>query len=140
MDPSIWSKLHGAATHFPIALMVFAALCESASLLCNEPGRRHSCRFAATVAMVLGALGSYAAIVTGLVMTRGQMWGHATMLRHHQFVWPAFILATGLATWRVVTRAEPSPAAAAAQCILVILTAALMSVAGFWGGELFHEG
>ena len=64
--------------------------------------RSVSARFVSrpTVTIVLGALGSYAAVASGLVMTQWQVWGHGTLLRHHQFVWPAFALMTGLATWR----------------------------------------
>jgi uncharacterized membrane protein len=139
-DSSIWSKLHGASTHFPIALMFVSVLCEGFSYFCKNHGVRQSYRFVATVAIVLGALGSYAAVITGLVFTRGQMWGHATMLRHHQFVWPAFALMTGLAAWRVFARSEPPSKSATLHLVLMVLTAALMGGAGFFGGELFHEG
>jgi len=140
LDPSIWSKLHGASTHFPIALMLASTLCDGISFLGKNREWRQNCRFAATVTMVLGALGSYAAVVTGVVMSQGQVWGHATLLRHHQFVWPAFGLMTGLTAWRILARNQPSQKAAAVQLLLMILTSALMSGAGFFGGELFHEG
>lgn len=140
LDPSIWSKLHGASTHFPIALMLVSTFCEAASFFGKNAEWRQGYRFVATVTIVLGALGSCAAVVTGLVMSHGQFWGHATLLRHHQFVWPAFVLMTGLATWRVFAHGEPSRGPAVVHLILLVLTAALMSGAGFFGGELFHEG
>lgn len=139
-DPSIWSKLHGASTHFPIALMLVSAFCEAASFFGKNAEWRQSYRFVATVTIVLGALGSCAAVVTGLVMSRGQFWGHATLLRHHQCVWPAFALMVGLATWRILAQGEPSRQSATVHFVLLVLTAALMSGAGFFGGELFHEG
>ena len=41
-DSSIWSKLHGASTHFPIALMFASVLCEGLSYLCKNHGLRQS--------------------------------------------------------------------------------------------------
>ncbi|SRR6266446_3712097 len=139
-EPSIWSKLHGAATHFPIALMLVSALCESAGFLGKDAALRQRCRFAGTVTIVLGALGSHAAVITGLVMTHGQIWGHDTLLHHHQFVWPAFALMTGLATWRLLSRSDQSRKAATIYLVLLILGAALVSGAGYWGGELLSQG
>ena len=113
IDPSLWSKLHGAATHFPIALMLVSTLCDSASLVPGDPERQRGFRFAGTVTLTIGALGSYAAVASGLVMARGHVWGHGALLWHHIFVWPAFAL--------------------------MFLAAALMSGAGDWGGELLNR-
>ena|SRR5678815_38313 len=140
IEPSVWSKLHGAATHFPIALMIISALCDGVSFFSNDAGLRRSYRFTGTLTIVIGALGSYAAVLTGLVMTKGQIWGHATLLHHHQFIWPAFALMTGLATWRSVSSTEPSRKAAAIYLVLLILSAGLVSGAGYWGGELLNQG
>ncbi len=140
IEPSIWAKLHGASTHFPIALMLVSALCDGVSFFSKDAGRRRNSRSVGTVTMVLGALGSYAAVLTGLVMTKGLIWGHAALLHHHQFVWPAFALMTGLATWRMAARAEPSRKSATIYLVLMILSAALVSGAGYWGGELLSEG
>ena len=140
IEPSVWAKLHGASTHFPIALMLVSALCDGVGFFSKDAGLRRSYRFAGTVTLLLGALGSYAAVLTGLVMTKGQIWGHATLLHHHQFVWPTFALMTGLATWRIVVRADPSRKSTAIYLVLMILCAVLVSGAGYWGGELLGEG
>jgi uncharacterized membrane protein len=140
IDPANWSKLHGAATHFPIALMLVSAFCDSASLLPWDAERRRSLRSAATITIVLGALGSYAAVVSGLVMTKWQVWGHGTLLRHHQFVWPAFALMTGLASWRIATRGRITPRPTAIYLVLMLLGTALTIGAGYWGGEVLNRG
>lgn len=140
IDPLIWPKLHGAATHFPIALMLVSAFCDLAGALPADETRRRALRAAAGVTLVLGALGSYGAVATGLVMAKGQVWGHGALLRHHQFVWPAFALMTGLATWRIIVRRQPTTKAAALHLALMLLAAALMSGAGYWGGELLNQG
>src|SRR5580658_9075464 len=104
IEPTIWSNLHGATTHFPIALMLVSAFCDGASLPCRKADWQSALRSTATVTIVLGALGSYVAVATGLIVAKWQFWGHGTLLRHHQFVWPAFALMVGLATWRAMTR------------------------------------
>ena len=139
-EPSNWSKLHGAATHFPIALMLVSAFCEAAAIVFRDGEWRRGFRFTAGLTLILGALGSYAAVLSGLVMARWQVWGHGTLLRHHQFVWPAFALMTGLATWRIVARNASERRATVIYTALMFLAAALMSGAGYWGGELLNGG
>jgi uncharacterized membrane protein len=139
-EPSIWSNLHGASTHFPIALMLVSAFCDGASLLARDAERRRGFRFAGTVTIVLGALASYAAVLSGLIVSRWQPLGHATLLRHHLFVWPAFGMMTGLAVWRVLAREETSRAPTRISLALMLVAAAVMSGAGYWGGELLNQG
>jgi uncharacterized membrane protein len=139
-DPTIWSKLHGATTHFPIALLLVSAFCDGASLLCLRAEWQRALRSTATITIALGGLGSYAAVATGLITTKWQFWGHGTLLHHHQFVWPAFALLVALSTWRVATRLPPTQAPPVAYLILLFLAAALMAGAGYWGGELLNHG
>jgi len=140
IEPSIWSNLHGASTHFPIALMLVSAFCDSASLVPGDAERRRGFRFAGSVTLVIGALVSYAAVLSGLIVSRWQPLGHATLLRHHLFVWPAFAMMTGLAVWRILARDKASPVPTAISLVLLLLAAALMSCAGYWGGELLNQG
>ena len=140
MDPTNWSKLHGAATHFPIALTLVSAFCDGVALFPGDADRQQGFRLVATVTIVLGALGSYAAVASGLIVARGQVWGHGTLLRHHQFVWPAFALMTGLATWRIIARHRGAQKPPVIYLALMLLAAALMSGAGYWGGELLNHG
>lgn len=136
IEPTIWAKLHGASTHFPIALMLASTLCDGIALRCHDPETRWNFRFAGSVMIGLATLGSYAAIATGLVMTRGQLWGHDALLHHHQFVWPAFVLMTGLAAWRFLSSADLSHRWMVIQFSLMALASLLVSGAGYWGGEL----
>ena len=140
IEPSIWSKLHGASTHFPIALMLVSAFCDGASLLCPSVRWQRALRSTATITIALGAAGSYAAVATGLIMTHWQFWGHGTLLHHHQFVWPAFGLMVGLASWRVASRLPPERRPATVYLVLMFVAAGLMSGAGYWGGELLNRG
>ena len=136
IEPSIWSKLHGASTHFPIALVFTSTLSDGLAILVHGGSMGRRLRFTSTLMLILGALGGCGAVITGLVMTHGQMMGHDTLLHHHQFVWPAFVLILGMATWRAVSRAQPSRPNAWIQFALLLVTSALVGGAGYWGGEL----
>jgi len=140
IDPANWSKLHGAAVHFPIALMLVSAFCDGASLFAEAAEWRRSLRSAALIMLMIGALGGNAAVASGLMMTNGKIWGHANMLRHHQFVWPAFALMTGLSAWRMATLRQLAEKPSALYLILTALAALLVSGAGYWGGELLNQG
>jgi uncharacterized membrane protein len=139
-DPAIWSKLHGASTHFPIALMLVSALCDWLSLAWKDEDQQRTLRSTATITITLGALGSYAAVATGLIVARGHLWGHGTLLRHHQFVWPAFVLMTGLATWRIFSRRTAGARPTAVYLVLMSIAAVLIAGAGYWGGEMLQRG
>jgi uncharacterized membrane protein len=140
ITPDVWSKLHGASTHFPIALVIVSAFCDAWAWFCGRDELRAKLRFAATVTVVLGALASYAAVLTGLITARWQIWGRATLLRHHQFVWPAFALITAMVLWRVAHQGQPSRREATINLLIMLMAVAAVSLAGYWGGELLSEG
>jgi uncharacterized membrane protein len=136
MDAAIWPKVHGAAVHFPLALAMVSGACDFASL---GLGQRPIARDLQTVGhwtMVLGALGSVVAVTSGLLLTHGRLLGHGALRMHHLFVWPAFGLLIALATWRVIS---PRPVPRRDRFIYlsgVGTLTALMTGAGYWGGEL----
>ena len=135
IDPSVWPKLHGASTHFPVALTMAAAVFESLALMCAAP-RRAQLQAAGAFAIILGALGALPAILSGWFMTRGELLGHDVLLWHHLFVWPSFALLAGLGLWRTLTT---NPVRWIYLAIL-FLTSGLMAGAGYWGGELILNG
>ena len=139
MEPALWSKLHGATTHFPIALVFVSVFCDTVAFFGRGAAFRQKFRFVGTVTALLGALGSYAAVATGLGLTGGELWGHGELLRHHQFVWPSFVLMTALAAWRAATRGDPPRREEILYLGLAVLTALLVGGAGYWGGEMISK-
>jgi hypothetical protein len=89
-------------------------------------------------ALLIGAFGSVPAIVSGLIMTRGDMLGAASLRAHHLAVWPAFALLIAATTWRALTRDDISRRAFAAQVCAVWLLAGCVAIAGYTGGELLQ--
>ena len=143
MDNSLWVKMHGGTTHFPIALVMASALFDLAGLMVPEnlnKSRRAGLRAAGFYTIVLGSIGSIGAVVSGLVISHGQLWGRGNLARHHLFLWPAFGLLTGLAVWRVVVGSHASTRSLKLYMGVALITAALMGAAGYWGGELLLKG
>ena len=143
MDTSLWVKMHGGTTHFPIALMMASALFDLAgSLLPDTPdkSRRAGLRAAGYYALALAALASFGAVVSGLVISNGEIWGRGNLARHHAFLWPAFGLLIALAVWRLVVGNRASNRAFRVYLAIALVTAGLVSAAGYWGGELLLNG
>jgi len=137
---TLWPKLHGASAHFPIALALVAAVCEAAAFLLVEGTRRDGLRAAGFYSIVFAALGTVPAVASGLVMTKGETMGHDLLLWHHVFVWPSFAAIVGLAVWRVLTGEKASRRAQAVYLLALLVTAGLISAAGYWGGEMIVNG
>jgi uncharacterized membrane protein len=143
MDSSLWMKLHGATTHFPIALVMASMLLDLAGfLLPDNPdkSRRGGFRSAGFYTLILASLGAVGAVISGLVMTHGKIWGRGDLARHHAFLWPALGLLLALAVWRLVVGNHASSRSLRIYLAVSMVTAALMSAAGYWGGELLLNG
>ncbi len=143
MDNSFWARMHGGTTHFPVALMMASVAFDTAGFLLktNPPSPRSAGLHAAGFyALLLGALGSLGAVVSGLMLTRGDVWGRGNLQRHHLFLWPAFALLIALAVWRLAVRDRASRRAFGIYLTASLATAGLIGAAGYWGGELLLNG
>jgi uncharacterized membrane protein len=137
IDPTLWPKLHGASVHFPIALAMAAALFDGLGFAWPRPSPLKTKLLAAGYfTIILGALGTFPAVLSGLFMTKGEVLGHDALLFHHLFVWPAFGCLVGLGVWRALVNDRASPRSFAVYLAVLFLTAGLMAGAGYWGGEL----
>jgi len=137
IDPTLWPKLHGASTHFPVALAMAAALFDGLGALWPSSSPRKAQLLAAGYfTIILGALGTFPAVLSGMFMTKGKLLGHDALLFHHLFVWPAFAAVAGLGVWRAVVGDKASSRGFATYLTLLFITAGLMAGAGYWGGEL----
>jgi uncharacterized membrane protein len=116
-----------------MAAALFEAL---GALLPKSSPRKPQLQAAGYYTIIFGALGTFPAVLSGLFMTKGQVLGHNALLFHHLFVWPAFSTLVGLAVWRALAGDNHSHRAHTVYLILLLLTAALMAGAGYWGGEL----
>jgi uncharacterized membrane protein len=143
METSLWMKMHGASTHFPIALVVASMLFDLAGCLLpdnSDRTRRGGFRTAGFYTLLLAALGAVGAVVSGLAMTHGKLWGRGELARHHAFLWPAFALLLLLSLWRLRVGNQAAERSYKVYLAVSIITAGLMGGAGYWGGELLFHG
>lgn len=131
-----WAKLHGAATHFPIVLSVVAFACDALAAWRWSRPEAQGLRQAGLGAIVLAAAGGVGAVVSGLVLARGELWGDGALGRHHRFVWPAFALVTGAAAWRWAAAGQLTRGRLAAYAVTVLATAGLIAASAYYGGEM----
>jgi uncharacterized membrane protein len=136
MHPEIWAKLHGATVHFPIALVLCSGVLDASGCFCPDPAVRRGLHAAGYWTLLLGAMGTVPAVVSGLVMTKGVMLGHDTLRLHHLFAWPAFAVIIGAAAWRVLADDFAVRKASLAYLAVVGLGALLVLAAAYWGGEI----
>ena len=135
-----WDKLHGALTHFPVALLLFSTACDIGSVLLNKRPFARELRSVSFYALAVAALASVGAVISGIALTKGDMWGRGDFAWHHRFVWPAFGLLLVLAIWRLVVREAMSRFGLCLYLILMLIASGLVATAGYFGGELVLSG
>lgn len=131
-----WAKVHGAATHFPFALVLCSTGCDTAGYALGARPAVRELHATGYWTLLAGAVGSVPAIFSGLAMTRGGVLGHDALRWHHLFVWPAFALLIALAVWRVCVGREVTRSLFGGYLALMLVNSLLILGAGYWGGEL----
>jgi uncharacterized membrane protein len=136
MTTGLWAGLHGAAVHFPIALVTLSLALDGAGLLLPRPALSRGLHSAAYWTMLAGAAGTVPAVASGLFLSRGVILGHDALRMHHIFAWPAFAICVGAAAWRAMGGGSPGEAPPAGYVAAAALAAVLVAGAGYWGGEM----
>jgi uncharacterized membrane protein len=135
-----WDKLHGAMTHFPIALLPFSTACDFGAVILKKLPFARELRSISRYALAVGALASLGAVFSGIVLSKGDLWGRGDFGWHHRFVWPAFGLLVALAVWRLVVKEAMSRFGLCLYLCLMLLASGLVAAAGYFGGELLLSG
>ncbi|HLV80710.1 MAG TPA: DUF2231 domain-containing protein [Chthonomonadaceae bacterium] len=131
-----WPEIHGALTHFPIALLITACVFEIAAYVLRKPeGRLIS--FWLLVGAVLMAI---PALFTGW-MTGSGMFGQAPSLPpvfvwHRAMAFTTAGIALLLLLWRARTRDRIHGGALPGSLFVLILASLAVSYTGFLGGEM----
>ena len=127
-------------THFPIALVLFSAACDFGSVALKKFAFAGELRKASFYGLAISAVASIGAVVSGIALTKGNMWGRGELGWHHRFIWPAFGLLVALAAWRLIVRDQMSRTGLIVYLFLMFLTSGLVAAAGYFGGELLIGG
>jgi uncharacterized membrane protein len=137
MNSLFWSRLHGGATHFPIALIFAAAVFDTLGFFLRGGQNLHrEFRAVAYWLALLGALSSFGAVFSGLALSHWNIGGSGALWHHHLFVWPAFALLLGLGTWRALVRPDISGRAFTLYLIVMLTGCVFIAAAGYFGGEM----
>ncbi len=128
--------MHGGATHFPIALLAVSVLFDYAGHWWRKENLRRELRAFAFYSLLIAAIASPVAVISGIALSKGVVLGTGMLALHHYFIWPAFGLLIGLATWRLTTRESGDQQAHLYYLMLASITLAAMMAAGYWGGEM----
>src|SRR3954454_12595474 len=92
MNSLFWERAHGGLTHLPIALIFGAAFFDALAFFCRRSEKRSEFKAIGYWLVIMGGIGSFGAVFSGVVLSKGTMAGSGAVLRHHYFVWPAFTL------------------------------------------------
>jgi uncharacterized membrane protein len=123
-------------THFPIALILGAMFFDALGFFLDGSPRQREFNITGYWLTILGALGSFGAVFSGLALSKWKVGGAGLLLRHHLFVWPAFALIIGLATWRFLIGDRSTHPGFAIYLSVMAIACVLIGTAGFFGGEM----
>ena len=136
MGNIFWERMHGGATHFPIALVVVSVVFDHAGFWWRNEIRGREFRAVAFYSLIIAAAASFLAVFSGLALSKGRILGTGAMAMHHWFVWPAFGFLVGLAVWRLVLRERTTRRAFGYYLVPATIAVGVCLAAGYWGGEM----
>ena len=108
MNPTFWARVHGGATHFPIALLMVSVIFDHAGFWWRDEVRRREFCAVGFYSLFIAAIAGPVAVASGIALSKGTLMGSGLLALHHYFVWPAFGLLIGLSVWRLVVRERAS--------------------------------
>src|SRR6478736_5984889 len=136
MNQTFWARMHGGATHFPIALLLVSVIFDHAGFWWRDELRSRDFRVLGFYSLQIAAAMSPVAVLSGIALSKGILLGTGVLALHHYFIWPAFGLLIGLAVWRLVMRERASRRALGGYLAFATITLVAMMSAGYWGGEM----
>jgi len=136
MNALFWQRMHGGSTHFPIVLLLASVVFDLAARRSHDQGMQKGLHAAGLGSAVMGVVGGAGAVISGLVMSHGQMLGGGYERFHHLFVWPAFSLCLAFVGWRLLRREWFLRRGSRIYLAGMSIASALMMGAGYWGGEM----
>ena len=86
MNSILWARLHGGATHFPVAFIFGAALFDAIGFFLRDSSKRRSFQTTGYWLLILTGLSSFGAVFSGLVLSKWNTGGTTLLSQHHLFV------------------------------------------------------
>ncbi len=125
--------LHYPLTDFAVSLLAIAALIEIGRLVL----KRAAWSTAVDLLLVGGFIGALVAVGSGLWLVSEQAHAHDDLLSvHHWFAYSTLAAASASVVARLLQKR--SPVFAGVKTVTLVIAAALVSGAGFYGGKMAH--
>ncbi len=128
---------HPIAVHFPIALVIVAALAELVFLWTKQPWIEGAARFC----VIIGAIGALGAIVTGLLAEQSSSYRgiYASILEKHEGLGITSVIVIILtAVLSEAARWKDDARLRLAFRIALLISVVLIGATGYYGGRLVH--
>ncbi len=131
----VWlGKFHPAAVHFPIALLLVAALAELISMRFNPAFFRDAARFSLWV----GAVGAVGAAILGWLYGGFRLTDAETILTIHRWNGTGIAALALLTLWMQERRVRTLPARSGLYRASLFVTALLVGLNGYLGGLMVY--
>ena len=130
-------KFHVMLVHFPIALVLCAALADLLWVIT----RKESFKNAGLYCLVLATISAIPTVVTGLIEASGKEFAgqYVAIAKTHAYLAIAcLVLAIAAASIRLASRGQMKKWWLGAYCILIIALAVGIAITGHYGGMLVH--
>jgi uncharacterized membrane protein/mono/diheme cytochrome c family protein len=135
-----WPEVHGALTHFPIALLIAAAAFETGAILTRSDRLRNDWRTVSFWMMCGAVVMAVPALVTGYITGRELFGNGARPPEIFTWHWRAAVttavLASALLWWRIKTRDRLSSKARRGLVAALLLTVCVVATTGYLGGKM----
>ena len=138
--PLSWPELHGALTHFPVALLISACIFEIGAMVMKRPTGRIVSFWMLVGAVVMAV----PALITGW-MTGSELFGASprppsVFVQHRLTAFLTFGLAVLLLVWRTKARDQFASRTLMASVFLTLIIAGMVGYVGFLGGRMVFGG
>jgi uncharacterized membrane protein len=135
-----WPEVHGALTHFPIALLIAAAAFELGAALTKKDRLRSDWRTVSFWMMCGAVLMAVPSLITGYITGR-ELFGKAArppeiFTWHWRAAVTTSVLASALLWWRIKTRDQLSTGARRGFMATLLLMVCVVATTGYLGGKM----
>src|SRR5260221_6415747 len=86
MNQTFWARMHGGATHFPIALLMVSVVFDHMAFWWRDELRRREFRALGFYSLLIAAAASPAAVLSGIALSKGILLGTGMLALHHYFI------------------------------------------------------
>lgn len=131
-----WPEMHGALTHFPVAMLIAAAVFELVAHVRKNSTAHVASLWLLTTAVVMAVPTLFTGWMTGNKLFGGSPSPPVILVQHRLMAFVTSGLALLLLLWRLRTRDQLAGRALAASVALLLVSAGTVGITGYLGGKM----